>query len=45
VYICDRFVVPHLSDEQQAQVGDGVLSLDVLTRQCIREHFEYRYVT
>jgi hypothetical protein len=45
VYICDRFVVPRLSDEQQAQIGDGVLSLDVLTRQYIREHFEYRYVT
>jgi hypothetical protein len=45
VYICYRFVVPSLSDEQQAQIGDGVLSLDVLTRQYIREHFEYRYVT
>jgi hypothetical protein len=45
LYICDRFVVPRLSDEQQAEIGDGVLSLDVLTRQYIREHFEYRYVT
>jgi hypothetical protein len=45
VYICDRFVVPSLSDEQQGQIGDGVLSLDVLTRKYIREHFEYRYVT
>ena len=27
------------------QIGHGVLSLDVLTRQYIREHFEYRYVT
>lgn len=33
------------SDEQQAQIGDGVLSLDVLTRKYIREHFKYRYVT
>jgi hypothetical protein len=45
VYICDRFVVPSLSDEQQARIGDGVLSLDVLTKKHIREHFEYRYVT
>ena len=44
VYVCDRFVVPRLTDEQQAQIGDGVLSLDALTRQHIREHFEYRYV-
>jgi hypothetical protein len=44
VYICDRFVVPRLSDAQQAEIGDGVLSLDVLTRQYIRDHFEYRYV-
>jgi hypothetical protein len=45
VYICDRFVVPSLSDEQQAQIGHGALSLDVLTRQYIRERLEYRYVT
>jgi hypothetical protein len=34
-----------LSDAQQTQVGDGTLSLDALTRQHIRDHFEYRYVT
>ena len=45
VYVCDRFVVPHLSDQQQAQIGDGVLSLDTLTREHIHDHFEYRYVT
>ncbi len=45
VYVCDRFVVPHLSLQQQAQVGDGVVSLDALTRKHIHEHFEYRYVT
>jgi hypothetical protein len=45
VYVCDRFVVPHLSDQQQAQIGDGVLSLDTLTRERIHDHFEYRYVT
>lgn len=45
VYVCDRFVVPHLSDQQQAQIGYGVLSLDTLTREHIHDHFEYRYVT
>ena len=45
VYVCDRFVVPHLSPEQQVQIGDGVLSLDALTRDHIRDRFEYRYVT
>ena len=45
VYVCDRFVVPHLSPQQQAQIGDGVLLLDALTRKHIHDHFEYRYVT
>lgn len=45
VYVCDRFVVPHLSPQQQVQIGDGVLSLDALTRKYIRDRFEYRYVT
>lgn len=45
VYVCDRFVVPRLSDQQQAQIGDGVLSLDALTRKYICDYFEYRYVT
>ena len=45
VYVCDRFVVPHLSPQQQVQIGDGVLSLDALTREHIRGRFEYRYVT
>jgi hypothetical protein len=45
VYVCDRFVVPRLTVEQQAQIGDGLLSLDALTRKHIHDHFEYRYVT
>jgi hypothetical protein len=44
VYVCDRFVVPALTDQQQTEIGDGVLSLDVLTRKHIHDHFEYRYV-
>ena len=45
VYVCDRFIVPHLSGEQQGQVADGRLSLDALTRQHIRDRYEYRFVT
>jgi len=45
VYVCDRFVVPCLTDQQQTQIGDGVLSLDALTRKHIHDHFEYRYAT
>lgn len=32
VYVCGRFVVPRLTSAQQAEVGDGRLSLDALTR-------------
>lgn len=45
VYICDRFVVPRLTGEQQTQVGDGALSLDALTKKHIHDHLSYRYVT
>ncbi len=38
-------MVPNLSLQQQTQIGDGVLSLDALTRKQIHDHFEYRYVT
>ena len=31
VYVCDRFIVPHLSGEQQGEVADGQLSLDAHT--------------
>jgi hypothetical protein len=44
VYICDRFVVPHLSAQQQAQIADGALSLDALTRRLIHGRYEYRFV-
>ena len=45
VYVCDRFIVPHLTGEQQSQLADGDLSLDALTRHLIHEHYEYRIVT
>lgn len=43
VYICDRFVVPTLSPDQQAQVGEGTLLLDKLTRQYIHDRLTYRF--
>ena len=45
VYVCDRFIVPHLTGEQQSQLADGDLSLDALTRHLMHEHYEYRIVT
>ena len=44
-YICDRFVVPHLSLQEQGQVADGELALDALTRKLIHDRYEYRFVT
>lgn len=44
VYVCDRFVVPRLTSGQQREIGDGLLSLDALTKNYIHNHFEYRYV-
>ena len=44
-YICDRFVVPHLSLQEQAQVADGESALDALTRKLIHDRYEYRFVT
>ena len=44
-YICDRFVVPHLSVQEQAQVADGELALDAVTRKLIHDRYEYRFVT
>jgi len=43
VYICDRFVVPRLDVDQQAQIGEGILLLDKLTRQYIHDRLAYRF--
>ena len=45
VYVCDRFVVPHLSVQQQAQVADGKSALDALTKRLIHDRYEYRFIT
>ena len=44
IYVCDRFIVPSLSPEQQDQIGAGALSLDHLTRRYIHDKLAYRYV-
>jgi hypothetical protein len=44
VYVCDRFIVPHLTPDEQAQIGAGTLSLDHLTRRYIHNNLAYRYV-
>jgi hypothetical protein len=44
VYVCDRLIVPHLTRQQQREIGAGVVSLDTLTCDFIRANLGYRYV-
>jgi hypothetical protein len=44
VYICDRFVVPQLTEEQMQGLARGDRILDALTKQYIRDHLTYRVV-
>ena len=44
IYICDRFVLPSLSTKEIAEVGEGTLRLDELTKRFIRTELTYRYV-
>lgn len=44
IYVCDRFVVPGLTAEQQEAVARGDLLLDGLTRDYIRTRLTYRFV-
>lgn len=43
IYICDRFIVPILTPDQQHDIGSGHLLLDQLTRAYIHEHLTYRF--
>lgn len=45
IYVCDRFIVPNLTSDEQARIGAGTLSLDHLTRGYIHDNLAYRYVT
>lgn len=42
--VCDRLVLPTLTQETLAQIGQGRLSLDDLTRLYIRERLTYRFI-
>lgn len=44
VYVCDRFVVPALTPQQQHEVGQGVLLLDRATRDFIRAQLSFRFI-
>jgi len=44
IYVCDRLVLPSLSQHDVAEVAAGQLSLDARTRIYIRERLTYRYV-
>ena len=43
VYLCDRLLLPALTDAQRAAVGEGQLSLDGLVRDFVRAHLSYRF--
>lgn len=44
-YICDRFVAPVLTPDQQRDIGRGELLLDRLTKDFIRRNLSYRFET
>src|ERR1700722_17501564 len=43
VYVCDRFIIPALTPDQQREIDEGILFLDQLTKTFIREHLGYRF--
>ena len=45
IYVCDRFVLGTMSQEEIREVSEGSRSLDRLTREFIRSNLEYRFVT
>ena len=44
IYVCDRFVLGELTNEQIQEITAGRGSLDSLTRDFIRSHLSYRFV-
>ena len=43
VYVANRLVIPSLKEDQLSQFADGELTLDLLTRQYIRDRLEYQF--
>lgn len=44
IYVCDRFVVPELTRDQQQAIASDQLRLDHMTRDFIRQNLTYRYL-
>jgi hypothetical protein len=44
VYICDPFIVPALTRDQQQAIACGELLLDHMTRDFIRQNLGYRFL-
>ena len=44
VYVANRLVIPGLEPSRLARFADGSLTLDLLTRQYIHQHFQYQYL-
>jgi hypothetical protein len=44
VYVCDRFIVPFLTPDQQHAVAGGHLLLDQMTKAFIRGGLSYRFL-
>ena len=45
VYVCDRFIIPEMTTPELRAVAEGTLSLDALTKQYVRRHLRYRFIT
>ena len=45
MYVCDRFIVPGLSEAERGLLRTGDLSLDLMTKEYIAANFTYRFVT
>lgn len=45
IYICDRFVLGQLTNNEIEEITSGSKSLDVLTKIYVRTHLSYRFVT
>ena len=44
VYVCDRFIVPYLTSDQQRNIAVGRLLLDQMTKSFIRGQLSYRFL-
>ena len=45
IYVCDRFILPCLTQEEIGQIRAGQLSLDKKTKAFVREQLTFRFIT